>query len=261
MLIDSHCHLDCIDLKDFDNNFDTLVAQSERAGIEHMLCVSINMDTYPAMLEQMKAYPNISVSVGVHPMADKPKEFRADHLYRLALDEKVVAVGETGLDYFYHKGDSSWQKTLFRQHVQVANAAGKPVIVHTRDAAEDTLEILKQEDAEDCGGIIHCFTESQNFAEQAMAMGFMISISGIVTFKNADTLRAVAKMIPDDRLLIETDSPYLAPIPHRGKQNQPAYVQHVAETLAEIRGTTVEHIACITRENFYRMFPAANQVE
>jgi len=261
MLIDSHCHLDCIDLKDFDNNFDTLVNQSKQAGIEHMLCVSINMDTYPAMLEKMKAYPNISVSVGVHPMADEPKEFRADHLYQLALDEKVVAVGETGLDYFYHKGDPSWQQTLFRQHVQVANAAGKPVIVHTRDAAEDTLEILKQEDAQDCGGIIHCFTESQNFAEQVMAMGFMISISGIVTFKNADALRAVAKIIPDDRLLIETDSPYLAPIPHRGKQNQPAYVQYVAETLAEIRGTSVEHIARITRENFYRMFPAVNQEE
>lgn len=259
MLIDSHCHLDCIDLKDFDNNFDGLVKQSHQAGVEHMLCVSINMDTYPAMLEQMRAYPQISVSVGVHPMADEPKEFRADHLYQLALDEKVIAVGETGLDYFYHKGDPTWQQRLFRQHVQVANAAEKPIIVHTRDAAEDTLEILKQEDAEDCGGIIHCFTETQDFAEQAMALGFMISISGIVTFKNADSLRAVAKMIPDDRLLIETDSPYLAPIPHRGKQNQPAYVQHVAQTLAEIRETSVEHIARITRENFYRMFPTANQ--
>lgn len=257
MLIDSHCHLDCIDLSEFGNSFDKLIQNSQQSGIEHLLCVSINLDQYPSMLEQVKNYPNISVSVGVHPMADESDSFRPDYLYQLALDQKVIAVGETGLDYYYHKGDKQWQQQRFRQHIQVANAADKPVIVHTRDASEDTIEILRQEDAEVCGGIIHCFTETQAFAEQVMAMGFFISFSGIITFRNADALRAVAATIPDEFLLIETDAPYLAPVPHRGKQNQPAYVNKVAETLAELRGTTAEKIAEITTENFYRLFPTA----
>ena len=206
------------------------------------------------MLEKVRAYPDISVSAGMHPMADETDEFSADHLKQLAADEKVVAIGETGLDYYYHKGDPDWQQERFRAHIQVANELNKPVIIHTRDAANDTLNILREENAENCSGVIHCFTETQQFADQAMDMGLMISISGIVTFKNADTLRAIAKTIPDDRLLIETDSPYLAPIPHRGKQNQPAYVSHVADTLAEIRNTSVEHIAEISRDNFYRLF-------
>jgi TatD DNase family protein len=190
----------------------------------------------------------------MHPMADESDDFTADYLTELASDEKVVAIGETGLDYYYHKDNPEWQRERFRAHVQVANQVNKPVIIHTRDASEDTLTILHDENAERCGGVIHCFTETQKFAEQAMDLGFMISISGIVTFRNADALREVAKTIPDDKLLIETDSPYLAPIPHRGKQNQPAYVQHVAETLAEIRNTSVEHIAEISRNNFYQLF-------
>ncbi|MBL4711283.1 MAG: TatD family hydrolase [Gammaproteobacteria bacterium] len=254
MLVDSHCHLDCIDLSDFDNNFDNLIQHTHNAGIEHMLCVSINLKTYPTMLEKVKDYPTISVSAGMHPMADESDEFSSDMLIELASDKKVVAIGETGLDYYYHKGNPQWQRERFRAHVQVANQLGKPLIIHTRDASKDTLAILREEKAEICGGVIHCFTESQKFAEQVMAMGFMISISGIVTFKNADELRKVAKNIPDDRLLIETDSPYLAPIPHRGKQNQPAYVQYVAETLAELRNTSVDHIATITRANFYQTF-------
>jgi len=254
VLVDSHCHLDCIDLSEFDNKFDELIQQSFNANIEHMLCVSINLKQYPAMLEKVRDYPKISVSAGMHPMADETDEFTVDYLTQLATDDKVVAIGETGLDYYYHKGDTSWQQERFRAHIQVANAVDKPVIIHTRDAADDTLSILRQENAKNCSGVIHCFTETQDFADQAMEMGFMISISGIVTFKNADALRQVAKTVPDDRLLIETDSPYLAPIPHRGKQNQPAYVQHVAETLAEIRNTSVEHIAEISRNNFYRLF-------
>lgn len=254
MLVDSHCHLDCIDLSEFDNNFDNLVQRTFSAGVEHMLCVSINLKQYPAMLEKVRKYPKISVSAGMHPMADEADDFSIEYLTELAEDEKVVAIGETGLDYFYHKGDKSWQQERFRSHIKVANAVEKPVIIHTRDAGDDTLDILKQENAQHCSGVIHCFTETQDFANQAMEMGFMISISGIVTFKNADSLRAVAKTIPDDKLLIETDSPYLAPIPHRGKQNQPAFVQHVAETLAEIRNTSVENIAEISRNNFYRLF-------
>jgi len=219
-----------------------------------MLCVSINLKTYPDMLEKVRDYPNISVSAGLHPMADQSDAFSVEALTALAQDEKVVAIGETGLDYYYHKDNPQWQRERFRAHIQVANDVNKPIIVHTRDAGDDTLKILREENAEACGGVIHCFTETQDFAEQALALGFMISISGIVTFRNADALRAIAKTIPDDRLLIETDAPYLAPIPHRGKQNQPAFVQHVAQTLAEIRNTSVESIAEISRNNFYRLF-------
>ena len=258
MLVDSHCHLDCIDLAEFDNKFDNLIKHTLDAGVEHMLCVSINLKEYPEMLEKVRAYPTISVSAGMHPMADETDEFSIEYLTQLATDDKVVAIGETGLDYYYHKGDPVWQQERFRAHIQVANRVDKPVIIHTRDAANDTLDILREENAEKCGGVIHCFTETQEFAEQAMELGLMISISGIVTFKNADALRKIAESIPDDKLLIETDSPYLAPIPHRGKQNQPAFVHHVAETLADIRNTSVEHIAEISRNNFYRLFDVAS---
>lgn len=254
MFVDSHCHLDCIDLANFNNNFDQLVKHSHDSEIEHMLCVSINLKEYPGMLEKVRAYPNISVSAGMHPMADESDAFSIEYLSDLATDEKVIAIGETGLDYFYHKDDPTWQQERFRAHIQVANKVDKPLIIHTRDAGKDTIEILQQENAEKCSGVIHCFTETQEFANQAMELGFMISISGIVTFKNAGSLREIAKTIPDERLLIETDSPYLAPVPHRGKQNQPAFVKHVAETLADIRQTTVEHIAEVSRNNFYRLF-------
>ncbi len=259
MLVDSHCHLDCIDLSEFDNNFDALIQHTHNTGVEHMLCVSINLKKYPEMLEKVRAYPGISVSAGMHPMAEESDTFSVDYLTELASDDKVVAIGETGLDYYYHKDNPEWQRQRFRAHIQVANQLNKPLIIHTRDAGDDTLAILREEKADLCGGVIHCFTETQAFANQAMEIGFMISISGIITFRNADRLREVAKNIPDDRLLIETDSPYLAPIPHRGKQNQPAYVQHVAETLAEIRNTSVEHIAEISRNNFYRLFKVTKQ--
>ena len=229
------------------------------AGVEHMLCVSINLENYSSMLDKVSAYQNISVSAGMHPMADESDEFSVAHLTSLAIDKKVVAIGETGLDYYYHKGNPEWQQQRFRSHIQVANQLNKPVIIHTRDAGDDTLEILQQENAEQCGGVIHCFTETQEFADQALEMGFMISISGIVTFRNADRIREIVKSIPDDKLLIETDSPYLAPVPHRGKQNQPAYVQYVAATLAELRNTSVEHIAEISRNNFYHLFKLAKQ--
>ncbi len=257
MLVDSHCHLDCIDLSKFDNNLDALIQQAHNAGVEHMLCVSINLGQYPKMLEKVRGYPNISVSAGMHPMADQGETFSVDYLTELATDDKVVAIGETGLDYYYNEGDLNQQREQqqrFRAHIQVANKLNKPIIVHTRDAGDDTLTILSEEKADLCGGVIHCFTETQAFANQVLEMDLMISFSGIITFKNADVLRSIAKTIPDDHLLIETDSPYLAPMPHRGKQNQPAYVQYVAETLAKIRNTSVEHIAEISRNNFYRLF-------
>ena len=259
MFIDSHCHLDCIDLEPFDNDFDNLVRQSREAGVSHMLCVSINMKSYPAMLEHVRPYDDISVSVGMHPMADEDENFNDKLLLELARDAKVVAIGETGLDYYYHKDEKDWQLSQFRTHVQVANEVGKPVIIHTRDAGEDTLRVLREEHASRCGGVIHCFTETQEFAEQALDLGFMISFSGIVTFNNADRLRAVARSVPDDRILIETDAPYLAPVPHRGKQNQPAYVKQVAEVIAEVRQTSFEHIAEISRDNFYRLFKTAER--
>lgn len=258
MLVDSHCHLDCIDLSKFNNNFDELIQHAQNSGVEHMLCVSINLKKYPGMLEAVRDYPNISVSAGVHPMAEVCDDFSIEYLAELATDDKVVAIGETGLDYYYHRGDPQWQHERFRAHLQVAKQVDKPVIIHTRDAGDDTLNILRQEDVSQCGGVIHCFTETQDFANQAMDLGLMISISGIVTFKNADVLRKIARSVPDDYLLIETDSPYLAPIPHRGKQNQPSYVKYVAEALAEIRGTSVEHIAQVTTDNFYRLFNIVN---
>jgi len=254
MFVDSHCHLDCIELADFDNNFATMVQRCQAAGVEHMLCVSIDMERYPLMVDLVSGFPNISISVGVHPMAEESQSLDAERLHELAAAGKVIAIGETGLDYFYHKGDRNWQQERFRMHLQVAVASRKPVIIHTRDAGDDTLRILKEEHADRCRGVIHCFTETLEFAREALDLGFMISFSGITTFKNAAELRAVAKFVPEDRILIETDSPYLAPVPHRGKQNWPALVSHVAECIADVRGTSVERIAEVTRDNFYELF-------
>ena len=219
-----------------------------------MLCVAIDFEKYPQMLALVADYPQISVSAGMHPMADQSMTLDADQLKSLASNSKVVALGETGLDYYYHKGDNRIQQDRFRSHIQIANDLNKPVIVHTRDAGQDTLDILRNENAEKCRGVIHCFTESMDFADRAMELGFMISFSGITTFRNAEALREVARHVPDDYLLIETDSPYLAPVPHRGKQNWPSLVRHVAETLAEARNTSVENIAQITKDNYYRLF-------
>ena len=259
MFVDSHCHLDCIELAQFDNNFDQLIQRCTTAGVEHMLCVSIDMERYPAMVELVRDYPAISISVGVHPMADQQQSLSAARLNQLAAEPKVVAIGETGLDYYYHKGDRNWQQDRFRIHVQSAVACNKPLIIHTREAGDDTLAILRDENAQQCRGVIHCFTETEDFARAALDLGFMISFSGITTFRNADNLRAVAKIVPEDSILIETDAPYLAPVPHRGKQNWPALVEHVAECIAEVRETSVEHIAQITRNNFYRLFSINNE--
>jgi TatD DNase family protein len=254
LFVDSHCHLDCIKLDQFDDDYAVLIQRCLAAGVEHMLCVSIDMHKYPHMLEQAEKYPQISVSAGVHPMADQAEDIDLDALIATASNDKVVAIGETGLDYYYNKGDRQWQQDRFRKHIQCAVELNKPVIVHTRDAGDDTLEILKQENAEKCGGVIHCFTETMDFAEKALQLGFMISFSGIITFRNADALREVARQVPDSQLLIETDSPYLAPVPYRGKQNYPAYVRYVAEKLAEVRSTDIGAVATLSRDNFYRVF-------
>jgi TatD DNase family protein len=187
-------------------------------------------------------------------MAEQAEEVDAEALKHIAGNEKVVALGETGLDYYYNKGDKKWQQERFRTHIQCAVELAKPVIVHTRDAGRDTLDILKQENAEKCGGVIHCFTETMEFAEKALELGFMISFSGIITFRNAEALREVARQVPESHLLIETDAPYLAPVPFRGKQNYPAHVKHVAQKLAEVRNTSIERIAEVSKDNFYRIF-------
>ncbi len=254
LFVDSHCHLDCIKLDEFDDDYNVLIQRCLDAGVEHMLCVSIDMHRYPHMLALAEHYPQVSVSAGVHPMADQAEDVEAETLSGIASNEKVVAIGETGLDYYYNKGDTKWQQQRFRTHIQCAVELDKPVIVHTRDAGKDTLDILIEENAEKCGGVIHCFTETMDFAEKALELNFMISFSGIITFRNADALREVARMVPDSNLLIETDSPYLAPAPFRGKQNYPAHVKHVAQKLADIRNTSVEHIAEVTKDNFYRVF-------
>ncbi len=256
MFIDSHCHLDRIDLKNFDNSFSTLIEQIKENQLSRMLCVSINLHDYTNMRQLVDAYDFIDVSAGVHP--SDAVEYKTTHeaLQKLAEDNRVVAIGETGLDYYYGKETKQEQQDSFRLHIQVANKLNKPVIVHTRDAQQDTINILKDEKADTCGGVMHCFTENWEMAKQALDMGFYISFSGIVTFRNADALREVAQKVPNDRFLIETDSPYLAPVPYRGKQNYPGWVKHVAECLAEVKSSSVEEIARLSSDNYRQLFQA-----
>ncbi|AEG01851.1 TatD family hydrolase [Methylomonas methanica] len=254
MFIDSHCHLDRIDLKPYHNDFDAFVQDAHAKQIEHMLCIGIDLESYPAMLALVEPYPDISLSVGVHPNVTDGKDPSVDELMQLAGHEKVIAIGETGLDYFRSEGDLEWQHQRFRNHIRVAKTLNKPLIIHTREAGHDSLDVLKAEGADQVGGIIHCFTEDWAYAEKALDLNFFISFSGIVTFKNAQAIKDVAQKVPADRFLIETDSPYLAPVPYRGKPNYPTYVRHVAEHIAELRNTSVDEIAELSRNNFYRLF-------
>lgn len=257
MLVDSHCHLDRVDLTPYQGRFDGLISAIQDAGVESMLCVSIDLESYPDMLALVTDYDHIHVSVGVHPNDQDRQEPTPEALAELAQHPKNVAIGETGLDYFRETGDMTWQQDRFRRHIRAARLADKPLIIHTRDARDDTIRILKEEGAEQVGGVLHCFTETWEMAQAGMALGFYISFSGIVTFKNAEELREVARRVPLDRLLIETDSPYLAPVPFRGKSNEPKYVGKVCELIAELRGLEPAELARITRDNFYRLFKAA----
>jgi TatD DNase family protein len=257
-LVDSHCHLDQLDLTAHADSLANAVLHAKNNGIGHMLCVCITLEDFPAVLDIAKSYPNISASVGLHPNEQNvPLEPSADDLINLAKDEKIVAIGETGLDYFRSTGDVEWQRERFRQHIQAAKTLDKPLIIHTRQAKEDTLKVMREEDARTASGVMHCFTEDWETASAAMDLNFYISISGIVTFKSATEIQDVAKRVPLDRLLIETDSPYLAPIPYRGKPNEPAYVRYVAEFIANLRGISVEALAEATTENFFRLFKGA----
>ncbi len=249
LLTDSHCHLDRLSA-----DLDEVLAEANEAGVGCFLCVSINMENVERVIAIAREYPSVYASVGVHPNEKEGPEPAAEELSALAEAPRVVAIGETGLDYFHGKGELEWQRERFRRHIAVAKACGKPLIVHMRDSARDTLSILKEEGAAEVGGVMHCFTGDWQTAAEAMEMGFYISFSGIVTFKNADALREVAVRVPEQRLLIETDSPYLAPVPYRGKPNRPAYVRLVAERLAELRHIPLEQLAEQTTKNFHQLF-------
>jgi TatD DNase family protein len=257
-LVDSHCHLNFDPL---GKELDAVLHRARDAGVTHMLCVAVTVEKLPEVIAIAEAHATVFASVGVHPDHAEDKDPSVAELVALADHPRVVAIGETGLDYFRLKGDLEWQRERFRRHIRAARETGKPLIIHTREAAEDTIRILREESAQEVGGVMHCFTESREVASAALDLGFYISFSGIVTFRNADVLRSVAAQVPANRLLVETDAPYLAPMPHRGKTNEPAYVRHVAELLATLRGTSLEEISAQTSANFFSLFTAAKPVD
>ena len=253
-LIDSHCHLDRLDLTKYDGSLDAALAAAKANDIEHMLCVCIDMENFAEVKAIAEKYDNVEASVGLHPAETEGREPTVEELVECAQHPKVVAIGETGLDYFHCKDDTEWQRERFRRHIRAAKQSKKPLIIHTRDAKEDTVRILQEENAAEVGGVMHCFTEDWEMAQQCLNLNFYISFSGIVTFKNAKVLHDVAQKVPLDKMLIETDAPYLAPTPYRGKPNEPAYVKYVAEFIAELRGETYAMIADVTTGNYYKLF-------
>jgi TatD DNase family protein len=255
-LVDSHCHLNFLDLTDFDNDMDHVILQAKANGVEHMLCVCVEPSDLPALHQLAARYSNISTSVGVHPNTELNNELDEEQLTSLAAHPSCIAIGETGLDYYRTETTEArqLQQERFRQHIRASLATSKPLIIHTRQAAEDTLLLMEEENAKDIGGVMHCFSEDWEVARRALDLNFYISFSGIVTFKNATLLQEVAKKVPLDRMLIETDSPYLAPTPFRGKQNHPALVKQVALALSDLRQLDYDIIAKETTSNFYQCF-------
>lgn len=252
MYIDSHCHLDFPQLRE---RLPDILARMTENDVQQALCVSVNLDDWPGLMRLVDEQPRLWASVGVHPdYEDVTEPTVADLVAKARSHPRIVAIGETGLDYYRLEGDLEWQRERFRVHIRAARETGLPLIIHTRAAAEDTLRIMAEEGAADVGGVMHCFTETQAVAEAAIAMNFMISLSGIVTFKNAKDLHALAVALPLDSLLIETDSPYLAPVPFRGKTNEPGFVRHVAEHIATLRGCSPQDIGTATTANFHRLF-------
>jgi TatD DNase family protein len=253
MFVDSHCHLDFPELTE---RLPEVLANMAAARVEHALCISVTLEDWPRVAALAQAHPQLSASVGVHPDSADVQEPTASQLVAMSRSPKIVAIGETGLDYFRSSGDMTWQQERFRTHIRAARESGKPLVIHTRAASEDTLRIMREEKASEAGGVMHCFTEDWDVAQAALDLGFHISISGIVTFKNAAVVRDVATRVPQDRLLIETDSPYLAPVPNRGKINEPAWVAHVAAAIATLRDLPVETVAAFTTANYRRLFGA-----
>jgi len=251
MLIDSHCHF-CF--PDLQADAPGVLARMRAAGVERALNISTSLEDLEPVVAFAQAHEGIFATVGIHPDNIEERELDVATLVRHAQADKVVGIGETGLDYFRLREPLDWQRERFRTHIRAARESGKPLVIHTRSSPEDTLRLMREERAQDVGGVMHCFTESWEVAQAAMDLGFLISFSGIVTFKSAQALRDVAVRVPDEALLVETDAPFLAPMPHRGKSNEPAFVTHVAAKLAELRGQTVQHIHDITSNNFCKLF-------
>ncbi|MFC5301130.1 TatD family hydrolase [Azospira restricta] len=254
MLVDSHCHLDFDDLA---GRLPEVFARMQANGVGAAVCVGVNLEDWPKVIALAESDPRLFATVGVHPEYTDAREPSADELVALARHPKVIAIGETGLDYYWHKDAPEWQRARFRTHIAAARAAGLPLVIHTRDAAADTLRLMAEEGAGEVGGVMHCFTETWEVAAAALDLGFHISFSGIVTFKNALQIKEVAQKAPLDRILVETDAPYLAPVPFRGKLNEPGHVLHVAEEIARLRGLSLEAVAEATTANFARLFPGS----
>jgi TatD DNase family protein len=251
MFVDSHCHLDFPELAE---DLPQVLAAMRENQVTHALCIGVDLPAWPRVVAIAQAQSNLYATVGVHPDYTDTLEPTVADLVARAATPKVVAIGETGLDYYRLEGDLDWQRERFRRHIRAARETGKPLVIHTRSAAADTLAIMREEKASEAGGVMHCFTETWDVAQRALDMGFHISFSGIVTFRNALELKDVARRVPLERMLIETDSPYLAPAPHRGKRNQPAWVRHVGEEVARLRGQSIEAVAGATTQNFFRLF-------
>jgi TatD DNase family protein len=254
MLIDSHCHLGMLDLSADGGDLGKPIKRAIEAGVRHLITVGVDISSSKQCITWAKEYLNVSATVGVHPSDVKDDTYSREELLALAQHEEVVAVGETGLDYLYPNQNRANMQIAFRQHIQVARAAHKPLVIHTREAQMDTMKIMQEEGADQVGGVMHCFTESIEMAEQAMELGFYISFSGIVTFKNAKNVQEIAKAVPLERMLVETDSPYLAPMPNRGKKNEPAYLRFVAEYLADLKGVSYDNLIAATGKNCCDLF-------
>lgn len=251
MLVDSHCHLDFPELFD---RLDQVIDSMKNARVAAALCIGVSLEGLPRIMGMAETHKNIFATAGVHPEHWEGTEPDVETLARLGSHERVLGIGETGLDYYWHKDRPEWQRERFRVHIRAAREIDKPLIIHTREAAEDTLRIMREEGAQQVGGVMHCFTETLAVAEEALSLGFHISFSGIVTFKNAKQIKEVARAVPIDRILVETDAPYLAPVPYRGKVNEPAYVRYVAEEIAAIKKMEIPEIERATSENFCRLF-------
>lgn len=256
MLVDSHCHLDFPDLA---NRMPDVLQRMQENQVNVAVCIGVNLEDFPQVIALAEQHAQLYATVGVHPEYTDVEEPDEDRLLGLAAHPKVIAIGETGLDYYWQKDQPEWQRDRFRTHIRAAKRCGKPLVVHTRDSSADTLRVLKEEGADAVGGVMHCFTENWDIARLALDLGFYLSFSGIVTFKNAIIVKEVAKKCPLDRLLVETDSPYLAPAPYRGKPNEPAYVRYVAEEVAKLRSISIDQVHQATTDNFFSLFKGAKR--
>ena len=258
MLVDSHCHLDFPDLA---NRLPDVLRRMQENQVGLAVCIGVNLEDFPKVLAIAESDERLFATVGVHPEYTDVEEPSEDRLVELASHPKVIAIGETGLDYYWQKDQPEWQRERFRTHIRAARRCGKPLVIHTRDSAVDILRVMREEGADAVGGVMHCFTENWEIAEQALDLGFYLSFSGIVTFKNATVVKEVAQKCPLDRMLVETDSPYLAPAPYRGKPNEPAYVRHVAEEIARLRSISLAALTQATSDNFFTLFKHAKRPE